>query len=512
MERLQGEGVRGADLVFACIGPALEIFSRYAKVETADGREVALAEYLEKVWEVVGRSALAQVLGTAEAKARNGAAGAVEEDARLTALFLWTLQSTNGEAADDASDEGEDEEPSDEDDDEEGSSRGKAKGFTLVFDVVRRFAQPLGIELPKWEGRVIETKKGVVRLLPIAERAKQLFGEDGAQAVAARLEQEAALGTNPLQGMLFPEIGRRAPKVRGRGPGPRQARGRRGLGREPRRRPRGHDPRPRPRGDAPPGRRPHQRAARAAQGRAGARPRLPAPRQRPLGALPEGQRGEAPARRDAAGGAEVTAMGTSDSSRAVWQISGGPASRAYADVFLKHGVALIGPGDAGPWTPERDDDEFEGGFVRRFASEVAAGDVFLLRTGIATIAAVGLVAGDYLYVNAFDDVNGWDLQHARRVRWCRLPAEHAFAERGLRRQPAALLAGVERGGRGLRGALPQLAADALADGAAARSCPPRSRRSTRCPAPCRASSPRPPISCRCFRTGRPSASTRARTS
>jgi adenine-specific DNA methylase len=28
MERLQGEGVRGADLVFACIGPALEIFSR----------------------------------------------------------------------------------------------------------------------------------------------------------------------------------------------------------------------------------------------------------------------------------------------------------------------------------------------------------------------------------------------------------------------------------------------------------------------------------------------------
>ena len=113
--------------------------------------------------------------------------------------------------------------------------------------------------------------------------------------------------------------------------------------------------------------------------------------------------------------------------RAVWQISAGPASRSYADVFLKHGVALIGPGDAGPWTPERDDGEFEGGFVRRFASEVAAGDVFLLRTAMATTAAVGLVAGDYQYVNAFDDVNGWDLQHARRVRWCRLPEEHAFA-------------------------------------------------------------------------------------
>ncbi len=217
MERLQGEGIRGADLVFACIGPALEIFSRYTKVETAEGREVALAEYLVKVWEVVGRSALAQVLGTAEAKARNGAAGAVEEDARLTALFLWTLQSTDGETADAASDEGEDEEPSDEDDDEEGSSRGKAKGFTLVYDVVRRFAQPLGIELPKWEGRVIETKKGVVRLLPIAERAKQLFGEDGAHAVAARLEQAAATTTNPLQGMLFPDLQpSAAPSNRGR--------------------------------------------------------------------------------------------------------------------------------------------------------------------------------------------------------------------------------------------------------------------------------------------------------
>jgi putative DNA methylase len=98
MERLQGEGVRGADLVFACIGPALEIFSRHANVETAEGREVKLDEYLEKVWEVVGRSALAQVLGTVEARVRNGAAGAVEEDARLTALFLWTLQSTDDAA------------------------------------------------------------------------------------------------------------------------------------------------------------------------------------------------------------------------------------------------------------------------------------------------------------------------------------------------------------------------------------------------------------------------------
>ncbi len=163
----------------------------------------------------MGRSALAQVLGTAEARARNGAIGAVEEDARLTALFLWTLQSTTGEVVEDAEEETGDE-AADDSEEEEGASNGKAKGFTLVFDVVRRFAQPLGIDLPKWEHRTIETQKGVVRLLPIAERAKQLFGEDGAQALAARLESATTLGPNPLQGMLFPDM-EAAPIVRGRG-------------------------------------------------------------------------------------------------------------------------------------------------------------------------------------------------------------------------------------------------------------------------------------------------------
>jgi len=215
MERLQGEGVRGADLVFACIGPALEIFSRYRKVETADGREVKLATYLEKVWEVVGRTALEQVLGTAEAKARNGAAGAIEEDARLTALFLWTLQSTNGQNGyESKSIEDTDDESSDDEDAKETTPKGKTKGFSLVYDVVRRFAQPLGIELPKWEGRIIETKKGVVRLMAVSERAKQLFGADGAAAVADWIVQDSQKN---LQQVLFPELEEaRVPKVHGR--------------------------------------------------------------------------------------------------------------------------------------------------------------------------------------------------------------------------------------------------------------------------------------------------------
>jgi hypothetical protein len=210
MERLQGEGIRGADLVFACIGPALEVFSRYRRVETADGREVKLPQYLEKVWEVVGRTALEQVLGTAEAKARNGAAGALEEDARLTALFLWTLQATNGQSETEQEERAEETE----EEEEQGAPAKNKKGYTLVFDVVRRFAQPLGIELPKWEGRIIETEKDVVRLLSVTERAEQLFGDDGAEAVAHRLEREPM---RDLQQVLFPELlSEKAPKIRGR--------------------------------------------------------------------------------------------------------------------------------------------------------------------------------------------------------------------------------------------------------------------------------------------------------
>lgn len=198
MERLQREGIRGADLVFACIGPALEIFSRYRAVETAEGREVGLPEYLEKVWEVVGRAALEQVLGSG-----NAGAGALEEDARLTALFLWTLQSTempeeNGKKGDD---------------EEEVVAKVPAKGFSLPYDVVRRFAQPMGIDLDVWTGRVIGQEKGVVHLLPVAERAKALFGEDGVRAAADWIESDAS---GDLQAMLFPDMVP-APRTKGRG-------------------------------------------------------------------------------------------------------------------------------------------------------------------------------------------------------------------------------------------------------------------------------------------------------
>ncbi len=202
MERLSAEGVRGADLVFACIGPAMEIYSRYSKVEDAEGREIPLGGnpeasephkrgFLAYVWETVGRTALGQVLGTAEARARNGAAGALEEDARLTALFLWTLQSTSssGTGFQPVNSKDESQEIEEEEDDTGKNAGATKKGLSLIYDVVRRFSQPLGIHLENWNDRIISTEKGIVRLLPITERAQHLLGEDGATGVAEVIER-----------------------------------------------------------------------------------------------------------------------------------------------------------------------------------------------------------------------------------------------------------------------------------------------------------------------------------
>ena len=217
MHRLQKEGIRGADLVFACIGPALEIYSRYSGVETPEGRRVELPEYLERVWEVVAREALEQILGTPEAQARKGAAGALEEDARLTALFLWTLQSTDDAGpAIEVEDDG-DEIDADEIDIEEEAPRQRANGLSMPFDVARRFAQPLGIHLEEWENRITQTQKGVVKLRPVTERAKELFGEAGADSMADEIEASSAASA---QLRLFPE---EAPTVRGQARRGRQA-------------------------------------------------------------------------------------------------------------------------------------------------------------------------------------------------------------------------------------------------------------------------------------------------
>jgi len=193
MPRLAQEGVVGADAIFACLGPALEIYSRYSRVERADGAPVPLGDvtdergnvvergYLSYVWEAVSQEALSMIFEGADAASLTAG---FEADARLTAMWLWTLSTaTNGA---------------------EPAANGqvvKSTGYTLEYDAARKIAQGLGAHLERMSN-LVQIKGGKARLLPVAERTRALFGKEGPRAPRQRkpkaqmsfLEQMAELG------------------------------------------------------------------------------------------------------------------------------------------------------------------------------------------------------------------------------------------------------------------------------------------------------------------------------
>ena len=179
MPRLAEEGVVGADAIFACLGPALEIFSRYSRVEKASGEAVPLREYLEQVWAAVSREALSVIFEGASTEG-------FEADARLTAMWLWTLSA----GAQNGSGDGESEDGGDDEEDE--SKGGKSKGgFALEFDAARKIAQGLGAHLEDLR-HVVEIAGETARLLPVTERTAYLFAKDEAEAPAKRGKKKSS--------------------------------------------------------------------------------------------------------------------------------------------------------------------------------------------------------------------------------------------------------------------------------------------------------------------------------
>lgn len=177
MPRLAAEGVVGADAIFACLGPALEVYTRYSRVERANGEIVTLREFLEHVWASVAREALSLVFVDADATG-------LEEDARLTAMWLWTLYSPESDAEDAEPDASED------------AGVGGRSGYVLEFDAARKIAQGLGANIEAMPN-VVQVKGDVARLLGIRERARYL--ED------SQLEPEARVQARRGQMSLFAE-------------------------------------------------------------------------------------------------------------------------------------------------------------------------------------------------------------------------------------------------------------------------------------------------------------------
>ena len=178
MPRLAEEGVVGADAIFACLGPALEIFSRYSRVEKASGETVTLKEYLESVWAAVAKEALTIIFPDADTIG-------FEEDARLTAMWLWTLSA--GKATGNGDDNG-DEKVANQ---LEGNGK-KAKqpsGFVLEYDAARKIAQGLGAHLETLTS-VVEAKGEAARLFSVSERAQFLFAKQEEQPTRQRRKKK----------------------------------------------------------------------------------------------------------------------------------------------------------------------------------------------------------------------------------------------------------------------------------------------------------------------------------
>lgn len=187
MPRLAQEGVVGADAIFACLGPALEVFSRYSAVEKASGERVTLKEYLEHVWATVAHEALNMIFQGADTSG-------FEEDARITAMWLWTLRTSlqNGATTKQEQAEGEPEEEED--------RHKQVTGYSMEYDAARKIAQGLGVHLDSLT-HLVEIKGDTATLLPVAARTRYLFGKESPQATPPKRKKERQLALG-----LFEEL------------------------------------------------------------------------------------------------------------------------------------------------------------------------------------------------------------------------------------------------------------------------------------------------------------------
>jgi adenine-specific DNA methylase len=78
------EGIRGADFFMSAIGPAVEAFGKYERVEKPSGEPMTVAELLDHVRKVVSEYALERIMHA------SGAMGGVDAATRFYLLYRWT--------------------------------------------------------------------------------------------------------------------------------------------------------------------------------------------------------------------------------------------------------------------------------------------------------------------------------------------------------------------------------------------------------------------------------------
>ncbi len=145
LNQFWNEGIRGADFFMSAIGPAVEVFGRYARVEKLSGDPVTVAELLEYVQQVVAEFALERVLQSPQL-------GGVDAETRFYLLWRWTYNHAR-----------------------------------VPFDEANKLARAVGAEISElWaKSGFVQKDKEYVRVLGPRERAKV-----GAHGRAPLLERE----------------------------------------------------------------------------------------------------------------------------------------------------------------------------------------------------------------------------------------------------------------------------------------------------------------------------------
>jgi putative DNA methylase len=160
LTRMKQSKVMGADAIYSCIGPAMELFSKYDSVERASGEEVNIDEYLQYVWDTVADEAVKLLIPDSKHST-------AEPEARFSMMAIWTLrQSENVDyLSGESLDEGEVEvvaEPS---------------KLTIPFDTASLLARGIGAVIEDLErSEIIDIKGGNVKILSPEDRRHYLLG------------------------------------------------------------------------------------------------------------------------------------------------------------------------------------------------------------------------------------------------------------------------------------------------------------------------------------------------
>jgi len=169
------QGIKGADAFLSAIGPALEVFGRYERVERITGETITVGEFLDTVREVVSWHALAKVMESQEL-------GAVDAPTAFYVLWKWTYEVLERIPASAAVENEEAEEISGEEGEEVNVSAGRSTNgpggrVKVPFDDARKLAQAVGAEVDELmkHGGILQKDKEYVRLLGPEERRAYFF-------------------------------------------------------------------------------------------------------------------------------------------------------------------------------------------------------------------------------------------------------------------------------------------------------------------------------------------------